>query len=319
MKDLIMKTNFQQIDQLLLRSEKIILIGHQRPDEDALGAVLSFYIYLKSLGKEVKIFVNDPPPSYLSFMPEIDRVSTDRQLFDEHYDLYVFLDCGSIGNTRLSEDLIAGKTVLNIDHHISNVNYGTLNYVDSHASSTCEIVYEFFKSIGYKMDKRIATCLLSGILGDTSGFIHSTTRAETVKIASELIKTGIKIHQIFDFVVRNKTIGGLRLWGEILSRLRVNTEFNIAYSWIKDTDFTDYNVKEDELDGIANFLNAIVDVNATALFRISDNRLKASWRTKRNDVDLSKFCGLFGGGGHKKASGFALDVKVIEKDGGLMV
>ena len=314
-----MNANFQQIDQLLLRSQRILLIGHQRPDEDALGAVLSFYIYLKFLGKDVKMFASDPAPSYLFFMPEIDNLSNDLQLFNERYDLYVFLDCGSISNTRLNEELIKGKTVLNIDHHISNARYGTINHVDSKASSTCEIVYNFFKEIGYKVDKKIATCLLSGILGDTSGFMHSTTQAETVKIASELIKTGIKIHQIFNFVVRNKTIGGLRLWGEILSRLRVNSELNIAYTWIKDSDFADFRVKEDELDGIANFLNAIIDVNATALFRISNNRVKASWRTKREDVDLSKFCGLFGGGGHKKASGFTLDVKVIEKDGDLVV
>lgn len=265
------------------------------------------------------MYFNDPAPSYLFFMPEIDHISTDRQLFNERYDLYVFLDCGSISNTRLSEEMIKGKTVLNIDHHASNVFYGSMNYVDTKASSTCEIVYNFFKAIGYKVDKKIATCLLSGILGDTSGFIHSTTQADTIKIASELIKTGIKIHQIFNFVVRNKTIDGLRLWGEILSRLRVNSELNIAYTWIKDSDFVDFRVKEDELDGIANFLNAIIDVNATALFRISDNRIKASWRTKREDIDLSKFCGLFGGGGHKKASGFTLDLKVVEKDGDLVL
>ena len=314
-----MNNTFTEIDQLLLRSQRILLIGHQRPDEDTLGSVLSFYIYLKLLGKEVKMYFNDPAPSYLFFMPEIDQISTDQQLFAERYDLYVFLDCGSISNTRLSEVVIQGQTVLNIDHHASNTNYGTVNYVNTKASSTCEIVYNFFMAIGFKVDKKIATCLLAGILGDTSGFIHSTTQAETIKIASELIKTGIKIHQIFNFVVRNKTIDGLRLWGEILSRLRVNTELNIAYSWIKDTDFADFRVQEDELDGIANFLNAIVDVNATALFRISDQRIKASWRTKRDDIDLSKFCGLFGGGGHKKASGFTLDLKVVEQDGGLAV
>jgi len=310
---------YRQIDQLLLRSHRILLIGHQRPDEDALGATLSFYIYLKSLGKEVRIYTADPAPSYLHFMPCIDEVTSDKSVFDERWDLYFFLDCGSISNTRLSEELFRGKTVLNIDHHISNNAYGLVNLIDTKASSTCEVAYNYFRAIGYPIDKRVATNLLAGILGDTSGFIHSTTQSETIKIASELIKVGIKIHQIFNYVVRNKTIEGLRLWGEILSRIKFNKELNIAYTYIFDEDFKNHRVKEDELDGLANFLNAIVDVNATALFRISPNRVKASWRTKREDIDLSAFCSSFGGGGHKKAAGFTANWQVVEKDGELVV
>jgi len=309
----------QQIDQLLLRSQRIIIIGHQRPDEDALGAGLSFYHYLKSLGKEAKVFTADPPPAYLQFMPGIDEVTNDLRVFDESWDLYFFLDCGSIGNTRLPAELFQGRTILNIDHHISNNSYGLVNLIDAQASSTCEIAYDYFRAVGFPIDKRLATNLLSGILGDTSGFVHSTTRSETVRIASELIKVGIKIHQIFNYVVRNKTIEGLRLWGEVLSRLKINKDLNIAYTYIFDADFKSRQVREDELDGLANFLNVIVDVQATALFRISPDRIKASWRTKRDDVDLSAFCGLFGGGGHRKAAGFSADWRVVEKDGELVV
>jgi len=310
---------YRQIDQLLLRSQRIIIIGHQRPDEDALGAALSFFLYLKSLGKEVRIFAADPAPSYLHFMPGIDELTADRSVFDQRWDLYFFLDCGSISNTRLPEEMFKGKTVLNIDHHVSNSAYGLVNLIDTKASSTCEIAYNYFSKIGYALDRRLATNLLAGILGDTSGFIHSTTQGETVKIASELIKTGIKIHQIFNYVVRNKTIEGLRLWGEVLSRLKINKELNVAYTYIFDDDFKSRKVKEDELDGLANFINAIIDVNATALFRIGPDRIKASWRTQRDDIDLSAFCGLFGGGGHRKASGFTANLRVIEKDGELVV
>jgi phosphoesterase RecJ-like protein len=308
-----------QIHQLLLSSQRILLIGHQRPDEDTLGAILSFSLYLKSLGKEVGMYTADPPPAYLFFMPGIDLISNNSGVFSESWDTYVFLDCGSIGNTRLDEKILFGKTVINIDHHISNVGYGKLNLIDTKASSTCEIVYDYFKLLGIAVDRRIATCLLSGILGDTSGFIHSTTGTKTVMIASELIKTGVKIHQIFNFVVRNKTVGGLKLWGEVLSRLKVNDELGIAYTWINDDDFRKFGAQADELDGLANFLNAIVDVGATAVFKISPNRIKASWRTKREDIDLSAFCANFGGGGHRKASGFSIPVTVIERNGELVV
>lgn len=310
---------YSQINQLLLRSDRILIIGHQRPDEDTLGACLGFYAYLKSMGKTAKVFTVDPAPSYLQFMPAIDEVVNSLSVFSEQWDAYLFIDCGSISNTRLPQELFDGKTIINIDHHISNNAYGLLNLIDTQASSACEIAYNFFCAVGYPMDKSLATNLLAGILGDTSGFMHSTTKSDTVKIASELIKVGIKIHQIFNYVVRNKTIEGLRLWGEVLSRLKINKELNIAYTYIFDEDFKNHRVKEDELDGLANFLNAIVDVNATALFRISPSRVKSSWRTKREDIDLSAFCAIFGGGGHKKASGFTVNWQVIEKDGELVV
>lgn len=308
-----------QIQRLLATSQRILLIGHQRPDEDTLGAVLSFYNYLKPLVTEVKMYTADPAPAYLFFLPGLDLISNDPNILLDSWDVYVFLDCGSISHTRLDENFFVGKTVVNIDHHISNKNYGQLNLIDISASSACEIVYDYFQLIGVTIDRSLATCLLSGILGDTSGFMHSNTGTKTVMIASELVKTGVKIHQIFNFVVRNKTVGGLKLWGEVLSRLKVNEELSLAYTWIKDDDFRKFGAKDDELDGLANFLNAIVDVGATAVFKIGPDKIKSSWRTKREDLDLSAFCALFGGGGHKKASGFSLPIKVIEKNGCLVV
>jgi len=310
---------YRQIDQSIARSARIILISHQRPDEDALGSGLSFYLYLKSLGKQAWFFLADLPPLYLSFLPAIDEVTNDPAVFGDFVDLYVFLDCGSLAQANLPAGALRHKNIINIDHHASNNSYGRVNLVDIRASSTCEIIYRYFVAAGQVIDKQLATCLLTGILCDTSGFIHSNTRSETVRIASELVKHGVKINQLLNFVVRNKTIDGLRLWGEILSRIQINKDLSIAYTYIKNDDFRRYHVQKDELDGLANFLNVIVDVNATAVFHLEPDKTKVSWRTKRNDVDLAAFCQRFGGGGHKKAAGFTLDWPVVEKNGKLMV
>ena len=310
---------YRKIEEELRTAEKILIIGHRRPDEDACGSALALYYHISELGKQARIFCADRPPRYLSFMPLISDISSDRALLDGDYDLRLFVDCGSIKNAGIDEASVAGKNIINIDHHSSNSGYGRINLILPQASSTCEVLFDFFAGIGRPLDKRTATCLLAGILGDTSGFIHSTTKPKTLAVASELIKYGVKIHQIFNFVVRNKTIGGLRLWGEVLSRLKINHEYGLAYTYIFDHDFADFGAGEDELDGLANFLNDIVEAKATALFRISDNQLKASWRTKRDDIDLSAFCAHFGGGGHKKASGFTVPWRVVEKDGRLVI
>ena len=314
-----MEQIYQQINQLFADSARILIIAHRRPDEDAIGSSLSLANYLKKQAKQVTIFTFDKAPGYLDFLSGISEITNDLAVFNQYWDLKVFLDCGSIGNTGLEEELALKGKIVNIDHHVSNSGYGVVNLIDTKASSTCEIIYDFFKFNNFEPDRQVATCLLAGILGDTSGFIHSTTQVKTVLIASELIKKGLKIHQIFNFAVRNKTIAGLRLWGEVLSRIKMNEKLGIAYTWIKDEDFKDYEVNSDELDGLANFLNVIVEAKATVLFRLGQDSLRANWRTKRDDVDLSLLCSYFGGGGHRKAAGFSVPWQVVEKNGELVV
>jgi bifunctional oligoribonuclease and PAP phosphatase NrnA len=314
-----MELLYYQINRLLMDSSRILIITHRRPDEDAIGSSLSFLNYLKSLNKQVTVFTIDPIPGYLRFLPGATEIINDPEVFNEYWDLRIFLDCGSIGNTGLEERLALKGKIINIDHHVSNPSYGLLNLINIKASSTCEMVYDFFKFVGFEPDRQVATCLLAGILGDTSGFVHSTTQAKTVLVASELVKKGLKIHQIFDFAVRNKSLAGLKLWGEVLSRLKINQELSIAYTWIKDEDFNEFMVDSEELDGLANFLNVIVEAKVTVLFRLGKESLRANWRTKSDDVDLSLLCSYFGGGGHRKAAGFTVPWQVVEKNGELVV
>lgn len=310
---------FKQLNQLISGSGKILLVGHRRPDQDTLGAVLAFNVYLSDSGKRVTFYTPDPAPSYLSFLPNIERLSSDAGVFEAVYDLIIFLDCASLDMAGITAETVAGKNTVVIDHHISNPGFGKLNIIDPKASSASEVVYRYLDYINFPIDRRIATCLLSGILADTGGFSNSATNSEAVIISSELVKKGVKVHQLFNYVMHNKSLGGLKLWGEVLSRLKINRELNVAYTYLKDDDFINFGASEEEFEGLANFLNILTDVSATAVFRIYPDKVKASWRTKRDDVDLSKLCGIFGGGGHKKASGFTVNWKVVEKNGELVV
>ncbi|MFA6227631.1 MAG: DHH family phosphoesterase [Patescibacteria group bacterium] len=310
---------FKQIDRLILQADRILLVGHQRPDQDTLGSVLSLGLYLESLGKDYVLYTPDPAPSSLSYLPKIDGLINDREVLKRQWDLVVFLDCADLAMARMTGDDLAGMTTVAFDHHASNSGYASINAIDASASSACEIIYKFFKTIGFRLDRRSATCLLSGIISDTSGFVNSATNSEAVIIASELIKYGVKINQLFSFAIQNKTIGGLRLWGEALSRLKINQELGVAFTYIKDNDLRLYQIQEEEVEGLSNFLNVITDVSATAVFRLSTGQVKASWRTKRDDVDLAAFCRLFGGGGHKKAAGFTAPWQVVEKNGELVI
>ena len=201
-----------------------------------------------------------------------------------------------------------------MDHHFSNHRFGNINCVDDLASSTCEIVYKFLKSINFNIDKNTATCLLCGILNDTSVFSNGATTIDSMNISSHLVSKGARIHKINDKVVKNKSINGLRLWGEVLSRLKNDDEFKIAHTYIKEEEYQKYQINEEELDGLIDFLNIICDANIYALFRINENHTTVSMRTTRDDIDVSRIAQINGGGGHKKAAGFTIDSALGEDD-----
>jgi len=310
---------YWQLKQLLGQYQRLLLITHRRPDEDAVGSVLALRAYLLSLKKEVGVFSALSSGSVLSYFPDNDQISENQEILQENWDACVLLDCGSLSQTGLPESFFIDKKIINIDHHISNPGYGFFNLIDLSASSTCEIIFDFFSVNNFLLTRRIAICLLAGILGDTSGFIHSNTSSKTVQIASQLMRQGARVGQLLDFSFRNKNINSLRLWGMVLSRLKYRADYDLAYAWVTIEDLEKYQVQEDEIGGLANFLNVIVDAGVVAFFKIGSDGFKSSWRTKREDVDLSAWCSQFGGGGHKKASGFAGNWKIIEKDGDLVL
>jgi len=310
---------FQQLAAIINKADTILLVGHAHPDQDTIGSVLAWQLYLSRLGKKVVGYLPEAIPDYATFLPTSENLTFDAGVFNSRWDLIIFLDCSDLSRADLTSEKILGNLTVALDHHVSNLNFADFNIVDVHASSTCEIVYQYFSALNYPLDKNIATCLLAGILSDTGGFSNAATTSTSILIASDLVKKGAKIYQIINYVMRNKSLAGLKLWGLALSRLTINKELNIAYTYITDEDFYRFKIKEEEIDGLSNFLNVIVEVAAVAVFRLYPDKLKASWRTKRDDIDLNKLCKLFGGGGHQKAAGFVINYQVIEKEGNLVV
>lgn len=305
---------FEIILKKLKLAERILIISHQKPDGDACGASLALFHFLKDLGKTATVFMADQPPAYFDFLPQIDNITSQREILKEKWDLAVVLDSGDWTHTKVDPIELNGSLIINIDHHFSNHNFGDINCVDSLASSTCEIIYKFLIVVQAEISKNIATCLLCGILNDTGVFSNAATTVDSMKIASNLLSQSLKIHQINDQVIKNKTLNGLRLWGDVLSRLQIDDNSKIALTYVKETEYDQYQIKEAELDGLINFLNVITEVSLTAFFRINSHETKVSLRTPQEAIDVSKIAKFYGGGGHKKAAGFTLPYALDERN-----
>ncbi len=296
-----------QIHHHIQNAHKIVVVPHQNPDGDALGAATAFYEYLLTLGKDASIFCITPPTHKLHFIPHADKVSAHHHVItNPKVDTIVVVDSGDLKYNGIA-DLVKNHpaTIIDIDHHITNERYGHLNLVMPGASSTCEILYHYFHHNHVPVNQKMATSLLAGLSTDTGNFTNSATTASALNASSELIRSGGNFNLVTDSTLRSKSVGALRLWGKVLSRLTVDDITGITYTFLTATDMAECGVPDSESEGIANFLNNLEDNKiALILKETTDGKIKGSFRTTRDDIDVAKLAKLFGGGGHKKAAGF---------------
>ncbi|EKD43482.1 MAG: Phosphoesterase, RecJ protein, partial [uncultured bacterium] len=132
------------------------------------------------------------------------------------------------------------------------------------------------------------------------------TSESAMAAAGDLIRRGGNINLINEHVVRNKSINLLHLWGAVLNRLNKHEALDMVYTYITQADLTTHLVSENDSEGIANFLNNLDEGKmALILKETSDGKIKGSFRTTKDDVDVSALAKKMGGGGHKKAAGFS--------------
>ena len=310
-----MEADFQRAKRLIDKAEKVLLIAHRKPDGDTLGTCIAFFHALKKEGKDpVMACIDDVPDRYL-YMPDVKDFI--KEFNYREYDLLIVCDAGASYMTdyhKIHPDIFKGDVpIINIDHHASNDNFGTVNIVDHHAASTTMILYKFFKFAGYLFTPQIATALLTGLYNDTGSFMHQNTTPDTLRIAGEMTAAGGRVVDVSKNLFKTTPVSTLKLWGRVLENLKINSE-GIAMSVITKQDFDECGAEIDELSGAVDFINCVPGTKFTVLLHEDDTgNVKGSFRTRNENVDLEEIAGKFGGGGHKKAAGFSIPGK-LEKE-----
>lgn len=308
---------YKEIFEKLSESERTLVIAHQNPDGDAVGSMLALTHFLDQTTGNNHIFCLTDPMDSFNFLPGIERINTDNRVFDQHeFDTIVILDSGDLKYCGVDihiEKLSYNPVIVNIDHHPTNTHFGHINLVETNAASTTDILYRIFEHNRFNISKDIATCLLTGIMTDTGSFSNLATTSQSIQNASELLINGARKQEIIDNALTFQSIGMLKLWGRAFSRL-VKSEFtDVAITVITQKDFQECGVESDSAEGVANFLNNLHGAKAVLVLKEQkDGTIKGSLRTTDDEVDVSGFARLFGGGGHKKAAGFTIKGRIKE-------
>ena len=289
-------------------------MAHKKPDCDTLSSVLAMNEYLKFLGKsDVKLVCSDKPNSVFSFIPNVDLFEQSVDFKD--FDLIICLDLGALimtGFPLFNDNFSSFENsfFVNIDHHISNDSFADLNIVDPNAASTTVLVYRFFKFVGFDFFDLSATYIMNGLYSDTGSFMHDNTSEEVFNIAFDLMMKGAKIYPVTKKLFNTRSVKSLKLLARVLSNARFTNKGAIV-SHVSYTDFYDFKARNEHLSGAIEYLNMVPNSEYSLLLnQMKSNKLKGSFRTQKDNVDVAKLAEGFGSGGHKKAAGFLCDAHI---------
>lgn len=307
-------SKYKDAAQLINKSKRIHLASHVQPDGDNIGSLLGLGLALKKLGKDVFIIKTDSIPKDFMFLPNIESV---REYDGNELDLFITVD--SSDEERLGDNkslLYKANKVINIDHHLSNTNYGDINIVDSKAAATCEMIFKLIKELNIGIDRNIATSLYTGISTDTGSFMYDNVNEETHLIAAELIRIGIDKQEININIWQNKSLIKTKLFIKTLETLETYYEDKVAIVEVTRDNLRSIGASMEDSEGIVSFVRDIDTVEVAVMLKeFEEKEIKVSMRSKKY-VDVSELCSIFGGGGHKKASGCTINSTLpdVKKD-----
>lgn len=291
---------------LIRRANSIAIATHATPDPDAIGTLLGLGAALRSAGKRVAMLCDDVAPPSVAFLPGVDEVS---QALPDGFQPGLFVGVDASDPQRLgkvSEPLLSGAIpVLNIDHHVTNLNFGGVNVVHPTASSCAEVIVILLDALNITITPDIATCLMAGLVGDTRGFSTSSVTPDTLLAGARLLQAGANLPEINGYVLSRHSLDGLRLWGLALSS--VHLEDGIAWASVVYAERQAARIPEISDTGLSNLLLTIPQARVSAVFMEQEDGLVSVSMRARSGYDVAILALSLGGGGHPAAAGCTID------------
>jgi phosphoesterase RecJ-like protein len=305
-------TTQEVVAELDKRSE-FVFVSHVKPDGDTLGAGLgggpgglALGLALRARGKRVHYFQQDPVPRNLRFLPDAEHVARELPADLPADALWVFCDMSDTSRAGEFLPAIERANILDIDHHLANSRFGALNYVLETECSTGTCVLKLLQAMEAPVTPEIATCLLTTIMTDTGGFMHSNTTAEVLRTSAWLVDHGANQNEITEEIFANKRFAAIGLLGEALATARLEEDGKFCWSLVDEAMLARHNADGEDTEEIVQHLRSVEGVDVAALFKSYDGDVRASLRGNGR-VNVQTAAGRLGGGGHFRASGFTFD------------
>ena len=290
----------------LRRRSSFMFVSHVKPDGDTLGAGLALGSALKSLGKRVGYFQQDPVPRNLRFLVDSELCSREVPKDLPADTLWVFGDMSDTSRAGEYLPAIDRSNVLNIDHHLGNSRFGSFNYVLEKEASTGTCVMHLLRALDAKITPQIATALLTTIMTDTGAFMHTNTTTAVLALSAELMELGADKPLITEEIFANKRFAAIKILGLALSKAKVEDNGRYCYTCVTQAMLDDCGADGEDTEEIIQHLRSVEGVEAAALFKDYDGAVRVSLRSS-GKINVMQAAASLNGGGHFMAAGLTFD------------
>ena len=300
--------NSLKILEEIKKAKKILINCHYKPDADGIGSALAIYLALKKLGDfEIQLICPSKIPESYNYLPCFEKIrKVNYSEFDfSKYDLWIIPDAANWWQISGALDFKPPKLeVINFDHHETNEVGFKNSIVSKGLSSTTELLYEVFDDWGIKLDKDIATSLLSGIIGDTGVFRYTNVTSRTLEISKKLMDLGADKDKIVVKTYGSIPFNEMKFWGRILDLMQLEKDYNFVWVAIPLNEYEKYGRPVEAKSASASNFASIVDGTDFGIVIVEERKdfVTCSFRS-RGDFDISEIATELGGGGHKEAAG----------------
>ena len=298
-----MFSSLADVSARLQRAERVLVIGHIKPDGDDISSVASLVLILRKMGKIAEGCIADDIPWFYKEIPGVSLIKGVDDLRDFHYDTAVTVDASDLARIGDAVKLLAGaKPHVTIDHHKTNTGFGEINFCDPGYAAAAVAIYEIGReAVDY--DPKLAEVNLLGIATDTGFFKYGNTDAKVFTYAAELVERGANIQRIASAVLEHTTLNEIKLVVEMFNTLSIAMDGKLAWAYISTEMLTRNNCTEQDTEGLVGQIRSIYGVEVAILFiEWPKNHVHISFRSK-NYADVSEIALKFGGGGHARAAG----------------
>jgi phosphoesterase RecJ-like protein len=291
-----------KIIEVINTCRSFLVTSHVRLDGDALGSELAMWQLLRHMGKDAIVYNQDVTPGNYRFLPGSDRIVHNLPDLDQ-YEVAVILDCSELDRIGTEASRIgAMKRIINIDHHVSNGNFGVYSYIDHEASSTGELLYRLIKTMNIDFTKEMAIGLFTAILTDTGGFRYRNTKKDTLVASGHLIEKGADPQWISEYIYESNPPSKIRLLSGVLDTLAFDWTKKVGYMVVLRTALEKAGALTEHTEGFVDIPRSVQGVEVSILFiEVSDRYFKLSLRSK-GKVNVERVAKVFGGGGHINAA-----------------
>lgn len=301
---------FNQLEDLIKNSTKILIMSHINPDGDALGSTSSMYtIIYEKFKKKADILVIGHLPNCYKFLPHIETAKFEFDI-SMVYDLVITLDVASLDRLANHQILFdKAKNTINIDHHKTNNGFADINIINPSASSTGEVLLGIYNEQNWDISLETATGLYTAILTDTGGFRYENTSEKVFLSVAQLVKIGINPNEIYKNCYEKKSKDFVMFQNSCVNKAEFLFNDKVAYTTVYKKDLEKYQAKDDFTEGLVETLRAIDSTEIAFIAKEIDSKsTKISMRSKT--VDVAGICAEYGGGGHTFAAGCLIKTSI---------